>query len=232
MKYAPRNVFEPPHCFLSRSVFRQPICWWKTEHFKGSSQVQYLDTVTCYYWALECCIQAFHNFSGQLLPLSQLVRKIVAGFKTWFCFVFIATLNTSLNLLIPFPRMEIIFGKFWNIRVCASLPKKKFQNNNGKCNNNDMLCVCQMTPSSQNTVRELERMRKHKATNTWFPLNVIMPTFEEKKNPPDWKTSELFHLLPLYTRTCDGAMIASGYIRALNLSPNTEIAQEKRTLLN
>lgn len=76
-------------------------------------------------------------------------------------------------------------------------------------------------------VRELERMRKHKATNTWFPLNVIMPTFEEKTPPPDWKTSALFHLLSLYTRTCDGAMIASGYIRALNLSPNTEIAQQK-----
>lgn len=33
-------------------------------------------------------------------------------------------------------------------------------------------------------VRELERMRKHKATNTWFPLNVIMPTLEENPPPP------------------------------------------------
>lgn len=81
-------------------------------------------------------------------------------------------------------------------------------------------------------VRELERMRKHKATNTWFPLNVIMPTFEEGKNPPDWKIRAIYHLFSLYTRTCDGAMIASGYIRALNLSPNTKIAQEKRTLPN
>lgn len=47
-----------------------------------------------------------------------------------------------------------------------------------------MLCVCQTMPSSQSTARELKRMRKHKATNTWFPLNVIMPTFEEKKKSP------------------------------------------------
>lgn len=35
-----------------------------------ASQVQYLDTVTCYYWGLECRIQTFLNFSGELLPLS------------------------------------------------------------------------------------------------------------------------------------------------------------------